>query len=334
MNDQMTFEEMFEKYVEYRRVCGRKEFNSYSVIYRFYNRRKNYNTPYLTQQMVDDWCEKSEGETNVSRSIRVFSVLSFLRYVAVEKKWVDIKVPKTPPHAYETAIPHSFTDEELNNLFRACDEIPSSGTLNNALLRIQLPVMLRLMISAGLRPIEVRMLRCQDVNFENGVVNVVNTKGYRQHIVVLHDSMLRLLRDYHRKASTLAGDDRLFMFPGCSQNQTVGRLSLSQITNDTHRPADWLRDSFRNVWYKYNSAKATVGMLRHHYAIENINSLTGIKQEDTYKRLLALCKSMGHRTLVSTMWYYSLVPRLADIIDNLSGETYDRIIPELNYDEI
>lgn len=60
MNKQMTFEEMYEKYIQYRRVCGRKEFSSYSVINRFYNRRKNYNTPYLTQQMVDDWCEKSE----------------------------------------------------------------------------------------------------------------------------------------------------------------------------------------------------------------------------------------------------------------------------------
>ena len=145
----MTFEEMYEKYIQYRRVCGRKEFTIYSNMTRFYNRRKNYNTPYLTQQMVDDWCKKSEGETNVSRSIRVFSILSFLRYVVVEKRWVDIHVPKTPPHAYETAIPHSFTDEELDNLFKACNEIPWSNKLDNMLTAIEIPVMLRLMLSAG-----------------------------------------------------------------------------------------------------------------------------------------------------------------------------------------
>lgn len=319
MNNQLTFEEMYEKYIQYRKVCGRKDFTTYSVINRFYNRRKNYDTPYLTQQMVDDWCEKSEGETNVSRSIRVFSVLSFLRYVAVEKKWVDIKVPKTPPHAYETAIPHTFTDEELKNLFQACDEIPPSFSINNTLLRIELPVMLRLMISAGLRPIEVRLLRCKDVNFHNGIVNIINTKGYRQHIVVLHDSMLDLLREYDSKVRKLVGSDRVYMFPGC---------------NRKYRPVEWLRVNFRKVWFKYNTAKATAGMLRHHYAIVNINSLTNLNQEDTYKKLLALSKSMGHRTLESTMWYYSLVPRLADIIDNLSGKTYDKIIPALNYDEI
>lgn len=336
MNSQMTFEEMFDQYVQYRRVCGRKEFNTYSVIYRFYNHRKNYDTPYLTQQMVDDWCEKSEGETNVSRSIRVFSVLSFLRYVAVEKKWVDIKVPKTPPHAYETAIPHSFTDNELDNLFKACNEIPKSAVLDKVLTRMELPVILRLMISAGLRPIEARMLRCQDVNFDNGIVNIVNTKGYRQHIVVLHDSMLQLLKIYHAKVSSLVGSDRMYLFPSVKSVQIVGQLNLfaQDVVNKDFRPVEWLRDNFRIVWYKYNSAKATVGMLRHHYAIVNINSLTGLKQECTYKKLLALSKSMGHRTLVSTMWYYSLVPRLADIIDNLSGDTYEKIIPQLDYDEI
>lgn len=144
MKDQMTFEEMFNQYVNYRRMCGRKEFTIYSNITRFFNRRKNYDTPYLTQQMIDDWCAKSEGETNVSRSIRVFSILSFLRYVVIEKKWVDLKVPKTPPHAYETAIPHSFTNEELDNLFKACNEIPWSYKLDEMLSNIELPVMLRL----------------------------------------------------------------------------------------------------------------------------------------------------------------------------------------------
>lgn len=74
-------------------------------------------------------------------------------------------------------------------------------------------------------------------------------------------------------------------------------------------------------------------MLRHHYAIQNINSVIKLSKKDMMTRLLALCKSMGHRSLVSTMWYYSLVPRLSSVIDDLSGESYKQIIPVLNYDE-
>lgn len=338
MKDQMTFEEMFNQYVNYRRMCGRKEFTIYSNITRFFNRRKNYDTPYLTQQMIDDWCAKSEGETNVSRSIRVFSILSFLRYVVIEKKWVDLKVPKTPPHAYETAIPHSFTNEELDNLFKACNEIPWSYKLDEMLSNIELPVMLRLMLSAGLRPIEARMLRCQDVNFENGIVKIVNTKGYRQHVVVLHDSMLQLLRAYHAKVSRLVGVDRIFMFPCGMKKQIAGQLDLfvgDSVKNETHRSEEWLKVKFRQVWDKYNTVKSTtVGMLRHHYAILNINSWTGSNQSDNLKRLLALSKSMGHRTLASTMWYYSLVPRLAELIDDLPDDNFDKIIPVFENDEI
>lgn len=338
MNKQMTFEEMYEKYIQYRRVCGRKEFTIYSNMTRFYNRRKNYNTPYLTQQMVDDWCKKSEGETNVSRSIRVFSILSFLRYVVVEKRWVDIHVPKTPPHAYETAIPHSFTDEELDNLFKACNEIPWSNKLDNMLTAIEIPVMLRLMLSAGLRPIETRLLRCQDVNFENGIVNIVNTKGYRQHVVVLHNSMLKVLKAYHLKASQLVGPDRLYMFPCGKKKQIYGQLDLFEkapLRNESYRSVEWLKVKFRKVRDKYNSAKTTtVGMLRHHYAILNINTWIGENQCENMKKLLALSKSMGHRTLASTMWYYSLVPRLADLIDNLPNDDFDKIIPAFEDEEI
>ena len=74
-------------------------------------------------------------------------------------------------------------------------------------------------------------------------------------------------------------------------------------------------------------------MLRHHYAITNINSVVSLDKSEMMKKLIALCKSMGHRSLVSTMWYYSLVPGLADVIDNLSGDSYKELIPVLSYEE-
>ena len=62
MNNQLTFEEMYEKYIQYRKVCGRKDFTTYSVINRFYNRRKNY------QQFVKN---STYGVTAKPRSQRV-----------------------------------------------------------------------------------------------------------------------------------------------------------------------------------------------------------------------------------------------------------------------
>ena len=52
------------------------------------------------------------------------------------------------------------------------------------------------------------------------------------------------------------------------------------------------------------------------------------------KKLLALSKSMGHRALTSTMWYYSLVPRLAELIDDLPDDDFDKIIPAFKNEKI
>ena len=313
----LTFEDMFFRYLQYRKVCGRKELSERSNLTRFFARRKNYHTKFLTQQMVDDWCMKSIGETNVSNSIRIFSILAFLRYVVLEKKWVDLKVPETPPHAHETAIPHFFTDDELSLLFKATDEIPRGHQLNTILTSMEMPVMLRLILSAGLRPIEARMLRCQDVNLDNGIIRIENTKGYRKHLSVLHDSMLCIMKKYDQEINNII-KNRYYFFP----NSKGGCQNVY-----------WLQRKFREVWYKYNSSKATVGMLRHHYAITNINSVVSLDKSEMMKKLIALCKSMGHRSLVSTMWYYSLVPGLADVIDNLSGDSYKELIPVLSYEE-
>lgn len=42
---------------------------------------------------------------------------------------------------------------------------------------------------------------------------------------------------------------------------------------------------------------------------------------------------MGHVTLESTKYYYSIVPNLSSIMMNQTNETFDWIVPEVNTDE-
>ena len=46
-------------------------------------------------------------------------------------------------------------------------------------------------------------------------------------------------------------------------------------------------------------------------------------------RMLALSKSMGHRYVESTMYYYHLVPRFADLIEQYEEVSLDMIIPDI-----
>lgn len=62
-----------------------------------------------------------------------------------------------------------------------------------------LPVFFRLLYSSGIRTTEAVLLERDDVNLENGVVSIKRGKGYDQHYVVLHDTMLPLMRIYDGK---------------------------------------------------------------------------------------------------------------------------------------
>ena len=73
-------------------------------------------------------------------------------------------------------------------------------------------------------------------------------------------------------------------------------------------------------------------ILRHHYAITNINQW--IKNGfDFYDKLLYLSKSMGHSSLESTKYYYTLIPAMANVIELLSNDDFEIIVPEVEYDE-
>lgn len=42
---------------------------------------------------------------------------------------------------------------------------------------------------------------------------------------------------------------------------------------------------------------------------------------------------MGHSTLESTKYYYSLVPAMADILEEKTGMDFENIVPEVDYEE-
>jgi Phage integrase family. len=50
--------------------------------------------------------------------------------------------------------------------------------------RIIVPVFFRLLYSSGIRTTEARLLRADDVNLDDGVLNIRHSKGFSQHFVV------------------------------------------------------------------------------------------------------------------------------------------------------
>lgn len=303
-----------ESFVTYKKSTG--HFNkSYEIqlsLFDKYCHNEFKDNEILSQEIVDVWCKKRKTESNNSCRSRINVVISFIEYLN-KRKLTNINKPLLPKQEPTKYIPHAFTEKELKNFFRACDELPASDSKIKRLRKLTIPVIFRLLYSSGIRTIEARLLQTSDINFSNGVVSIRNSKGPNQHFVVLHDTMIDLLKIYNQEIEMIFPNRDVF-FP------------------DRHGKAHkevWISENFRNLWHKYNNSHAVAYDLRHNYATENINSWTsqGFNFES---KLLSLSKSMGHYSTESTRYYYSLVPKLADTIEELLND--DDIIPEVSYE--
>ena len=309
---------LMEQYAKYRQASQKWSSDSQAKMRSFdrYCKEHYPESDHLTQEMADNYFKKKSSETINSSRERCSIVSEFIKYLQ-SRNLTDIKVPERPKKQRRTYIPHAFTHEELKNFFDACDSIQCTpGRLDLKIRRITVPVIFRLIYSTGMRTVEARLLKRDNVNLSNGIVSIVDTKGYNEHYIVLHDSMLKLIQAYDK-----------------AMNQLLpGREYFFSSRKKNHFHQAWLTENFSIIWNSINSSHATAYDLRHNYAVANINRWTD-EGFDFYDKIAYLSKSMGHVCLESTKYYYSIVPGLSSIIEDHTQKSFDWIVPEVNADE-
>lgn len=307
-----------KKYELYKRASGKFSRRTMDKIRRF-NDFCAHNYPSaeaLTEEIVLDYCKKKKTESAKSCNNRIVGVKGFLKY-ANSRGFVNIPLPSTIPRVNVTSFePHPFTPEELARFFNEADNLEppiNCRDMRAALMKVEVPVFFRLLYSTGMRTTEARLLRVEDVDLQSGVINIRYTKSIDEHRVALHESMWSLLQMYNVKMENLMPGRKIF-FP-----------------NEYDKPysGEWVTASFKKVWKKVSTAHARAYDFRSHYAVVNINGWDhcGIEWMD---KLLYLSRSMGHRYIQNTLYYYRLVPLFAHQLENLTGGGYEELLPDLN----
>lgn len=268
----------------------------------------------VTQEMVDTWCARRPAELAKSCRSRCYAVVSLVRFLR-QRGLTDARDPELPREREPPAPPHAFTDDELAAFLAACDSWrPTCNMPRTRALRTKwtLPVLYRLLWSSGIRTTEARLLRRGNVDLAGGVLSIVEGKGRNERLVALHPSMAAIMREYDARIDGLM-PGRAYFFPN---------------GHDTPLARDWVAKYFRTLWARVSDERATPYMLRHAYAIENINALVG-RGVDGLDGLELLSRSMGHTSVdVTAQGYYSLVPSLAGLMQRVSGPGFDDVVPE------
>ena len=126
-------------------------------------------------------------------------------------------------------VPHVYSDRELAALFAAtdrcryCPEVPFR--------HLVMPVLFRTIYACGLRCSEARLLRVADVDVENGVLQIRDSKGGKDRQLPLSEQLRERRAGYHAKLAGQPGWE--WFFPGAtpgvpSSNRRVASVCLSE----------------------------------------------------------------------------------------------------------
>lgn len=311
--------EYIARYIEYLRsiqpkICG----TTHKNLVRFNNFcAKNFpNATKLTEEILASWCDRRPTERCSSRNTRVLPIRNFIKH-AVKRRWFDICVPERLT-AERTAPrqPHGFTEEELQEFFHKAANITDKGWRNDMerkLRRMQVPVYMLTLLSTGMRTNEARMLKRSNVDLENGVISIEETKGLDHHRVALHPTLLGLLKRYDTAMEKLMPNRSIF-FP----NKHGGYHTIA-----------WQARQFREIWNTISDQDARAYDFRSHYAVVNINrwNYDGTEWLD---KLIILARTMGHKRIESTCYYYQLAPMFNNLLEDLSGPGLRSLLPDNN----
>ena len=129
----------------------------------------------LTAELAMKWAEQFKTEKNLSRLNRVSVIRELAKYMnSVGEQAYLLPLQLTKKSGRH--IPYIYSKEDLSKLFKEIDSLQPS--LRAPTKHLVVSVIFRLIYCCGLRPVEARRLRREDVNLFDGTVNILESKGH------------------------------------------------------------------------------------------------------------------------------------------------------------
>lgn len=267
----------------------------------------------ITRDLVMEWAVQRETEGVNYRNQRV----SFVRQLSLYMNSLGINsyIPRQTASTV-TTVPHILSADELKSLYQVVDSyLPNNEKWHRFSMEYQ--VIFRLYYCCGLRLAEACNLKIKDVNLDDGILKIMQSKGNKDRLVYIAEDVAYLCRNYYKRmVSILPGTE--WFFPGRDPEQPIQKTSM-----DRKFKQFWNMTPFANTCDK----APTIQALRHTFVVNRMNEwmLDGISLNTM---MPYLSRYLGHSSVKGTFYYYHQVDRAFQIVrqkDSLS----DKVIPEV-----
>lgn len=279
-------------------------------------RDNNIDTIEFTKEHSSRLYQFMPEQGEFTRYIRIGWTIKFLLYL--KSNGYDVYIPRLPKCTTSKQQSYIYTDEELNKYFENIDRYYDE---HDPFVALCLPVIFRILLSSGTRIGETLSLKVSDVDLDNGILKLKETKNKKERYVVVSDEMKKLLNLYADKCLYLKKNDAYFFSQ--KNGKRINELSIYNY----HRKA--LSDS--GIRYIGGGKGPRLHDLRHTFAV---NSLSNFEKEgsDLYNVLPILSQYLGHASIASTERYLRLIVEHFDEVILKTEKTTAYINGENNND--
>jgi site-specific recombinase XerD len=293
----MKLNQLINQYIIYRKSLGEK-FKTNETCLKGFCRKigPSKNIKDVTEDMINDFLYGNADTITSSWFVKHTALLGFYRYALTRDYVAAIPLPSILPKRPQPFVPYIYSKKELKLLF---DTALNYQKNRSHISPYMVHVVLILTYSLGLRIHETVSITLGDIDVDNSVLTIQQSKFYKSRLVPFNQKIKEIIKSYlqwrKKQNQPQSAGSALFLGKNC---QPFKANTMQGIFRRIREKAGIKRDDDTHYQPRLHD-------LRHTFAV---NRLTSWYQENkNVQQLLPILSTyLGHKQLAHTTVYLTM----------------------------
>ncbi|MDF1758144.1 MAG: tyrosine-type recombinase/integrase [Legionellaceae bacterium] len=308
MSNLKTMKQRVQEYLSYRRSLGFKLLVEGQQLLRFaeFVDNKNHCGP-VTAEIAIEWSQSSKKPSRFTWARRLEIVTCFAKYCSSIEPGTQIPPKGLFGKSHRRVAPYIFTTIEIQQIVDATKHLLPK----NSLRQITFRYLFTLLYVTGLRISEALNLSCDDVDIQNRIIHIKQTKFNKSRLAPIDSSTAIALFNYSNQRERHVSTSTLRAFFVLDNGEPI-KLRTAQYAFSKIR-------RLLNMGSNLQGRVPRIYDLRHTFVCHRI--LAWYEQKiDVQQNLPYLSTYLGHVKVSDTYWYITGIPELINIASALFND--------------
>lgn len=292
------------EYLAFRRKFGTQLYEPGITLGHFVDFLEDEGYDYITTELAVRWATLPKGVQPATWARRLGHVRGFARWLSATDPRNEIPHSEILDAHHRRPLPYIFSDLEIKQLMAAAARLRSKAGLRS----LTYVTLIGLLASTGLRPGEALDLDMADVNLDEGILVIRETKFGKSRFVPVTDSTRAALELYAKRRQKLCRPAWTEAFLVSENGKRLVRATA--------------RKTFARLSYSIGIRTPVAGKrvgrgprqqdLRHTFVTRKLIEWyrAGL---DVTRMIPTLSTYLGHGSVHATYWYIQAVPELLQL---------------------